>query len=521
MTVMRVSRHRGLLRSPGFLVFLCALLVYAVEEVRIQRARPLWFDEMATIMTASQPTLRQMFRAEIPDPHPPLSYLLSRASIELFGMSAVALRLPELLAMLTALVCTYLFVAKRFGAGAGAVAAALVAATPMGYYAAEARSYALIACFLSLALVFWQRATTRDRDRTVALAGLGLSIFALMLSHAFGVLFAGVPLLAGEAVRFYRTRHFDKGVLLTVLLGCTGLLVTVPFALASRAVLLRQAGHWTAAIARPGLDNLRYTVHLVLLSVPIKLVVPIAAAAWLGFRKARVKEIDGESDSAPGHEWAAAIALSCMLPVIWAFTATVTHYYFARYTFPACIGMAMVLAMLCGRMPGRRVVLPGLAVSLLVFYYTDAKQKIIEAKEAGDPAKTALFAQGGPDTPIVISSSVAFPTIWWYSTPAMRARLHFVTDTSRALQTPDFIPELYLSAEDETHSLPFPLDRREDFLRANRSFLLLYTEHSFAGGEWLPDDLHRQNYTFDVLSDANGLKLARVTAPHDGVAEAK
>lgn len=48
-----------------------------------------------------------------------------------------------------------------------------------------------------------------------------------------------------------------------------------------------------------------------------------------------------------------------------------------------------------------------------------------------DLSQHLLFSQGEAGESMVIASALDFPVIWWYSTPAIRSRLHYIEDPVR------------------------------------------------------------------------------------------
>lgn len=72
-------------------------------------ARSLWLDELHCLDHVQASTWADFFRAVQSDNHPPLAFLLSRISVELFGNSEWGLRLPNLLIGLWTLLATERF----------------------------------------------------------------------------------------------------------------------------------------------------------------------------------------------------------------------------------------------------------------------------------------------------------------------------------------------------------------------------------------------------------------------------
>ena len=117
---------------------------------------------------------------------PPLYYLLSWAWSQPFGTGEVGLR--SLSALVGTLMIPAAFLAGRelLTARAGLFCAWLVALNPLlVYYSQEARSYILMALFVTLALAFFARSVRRPDGRSFALWALACAL--ALCSHYFAI----------------------------------------------------------------------------------------------------------------------------------------------------------------------------------------------------------------------------------------------------------------------------------------------------------------------------------------------
>src|SRR5688572_19176132 len=123
--------------------------------------RPLWNDELYTLLIADSPAMADVWAALATgaDQVPPPFHVVVRAFFAAFGTSAFALRLPSVLGFWLMGICLYTFVARRTSAIYGAVAMAFPLITGAFDYAHEGRGYALALGFTALALVSWQAAS--------------------------------------------------------------------------------------------------------------------------------------------------------------------------------------------------------------------------------------------------------------------------------------------------------------------------------------------------------------------------
>ncbi len=138
-------------------VGICALAA-VLRFYRID-AQSLWYDEgiSAFQLTRSFP---EIARAAAMDTHPPLYYWLLKAWGAVFGNSEIGLRSLSAVAGVAAVALTWLLGRDLFGRATAAVAALLLACSPLAvYYGQEVRMYTLVTA--AGLLVAW--AYARDR----------------------------------------------------------------------------------------------------------------------------------------------------------------------------------------------------------------------------------------------------------------------------------------------------------------------------------------------------------------------
>jgi 4-amino-4-deoxy-L-arabinose transferase-like glycosyltransferase len=225
------EQHASLF-APLFIAF--ALYTFFVIGAA---TRPLWHDELYTYYIAKAPTLAR-FIDEVRniDLQPPLQYVLSRFSLRLLGDTDFATRAPSMIAFTVASICFYLFVRRRLGRFYALTALLVFWLTPFLQYASEARPYALVVGFLSLAMLGWQMATDGDR-RKLGLFATVLGVWGMLLSQAFSPLLVGI-LCVAELVRALDRRKVDWPV-------WASLLSPSPFALLYIPTIRRFKG-WAA-----------------------------------------------------------------------------------------------------------------------------------------------------------------------------------------------------------------------------------------------------------------------------------
>ncbi|MGD0444794.1 MAG: glycosyltransferase family 39 protein [Edaphobacter sp.] len=201
-------------------------LIYALFVAAAMQRR-VWYDELFTldIASASTPT-RVMELIHKWDLNPPLSYFLSRWSVQIFGHGKFGLRLPSILEFYTASLFLFAFIRKRIGDAFALFSISILWEGPLFYYAVEARPYALLLMFFSILLYCWDRATSPDRPAW-ALAGTFFATLGLLLSHVFAPL-SLAAIFGAEAVRFARTKKADISLWIALLLPCLAMLTYIP-----------------------------------------------------------------------------------------------------------------------------------------------------------------------------------------------------------------------------------------------------------------------------------------------------
>ena len=146
------QRMAALLKKYQYLFLLILTLVYAVGAIGNARNRPLWYDEVVTVMAASAPDAAGTWKAaQAIDANPPLLHLLTHFSMQWFGPGEIAVRLPAILGFWIFCLCLYRFTLRRVGIYYALLALLLPIATEAYTYAYEARAYGLELAFCGLA----------------------------------------------------------------------------------------------------------------------------------------------------------------------------------------------------------------------------------------------------------------------------------------------------------------------------------------------------------------------------------
>jgi 4-amino-4-deoxy-L-arabinose transferase-like glycosyltransferase len=487
------GRAARLVAHPGTpLVVFSAVYLAATSVLAVRR--PLWNDELYTYHFAQVPALTDLWRAldTGADQAPPLSYVVTRASLGTFGASAFALRLPEILAFLLFCICMYAFVARRTTRAYGVMAMLLPTLTAAYYYASEARAYALVLGFAALALVCWQLAT-EGVHRRIALVGLFAALALATSSHYYAVLVA-VPLGLGELARTLAARRFDVPVWVAFSGGLLPLVGFAPLLSASRGysadfwgrpswqdplrflsflldptvaspavmstgrptdrglilmgvlvlgaaliVLVASARRFRRiglpfAVAACGMVAILLATLLAGASVltwrDLAIVAPIALVlgGYLALRTASGRPL---LTGPPLHEVVAAGAFLLVPAAAVLLAETVTHAYAARYALPGAIGLTLIPFALY-RLEGRRPYVGASVVAVLAagFLATFAAHERAASRSSADQRATLAFLErnAGATAPILIDNPHAYLELSYSASPALASRFVYVAD---------------------------------------------------------------------------------------------
>jgi hypothetical protein len=448
-----------------------AFAVYSAAVLSLAARAHLWNDELYTWYFAQLPSMRDVWDqlSTGVEQLPPFFYVITRASLAVFGDNAIALRLPSLLGLALACGCLWVVVARRTDAWYGFLAAIIPLATGTFRYAWEARPYALVVGFAGAALLFHQLRSDGVRPRLTvvgwaAIAALGAPVVPLAVAF---------PLIEGArkyAHEFWTTFGLSSAPEFYVLLLRAGVFSS------SRLPEWLALG-FTAVVVGGAM--------VVLLRRPVAWPVDVAAA--VGF---------------------------VLLPLAGVLVAElVTGAYTERYVLPAVLGPAVLIPLALHRLAGRRAVAIGAIVLVTVWF--GVLFQYWHRDVTGDlDRQAALIAflerqtsPGGP--PIAVGHPHDYFELAHYAPPSLAARLIRISSPELAQRYPEGrAPEdglIVLQRFAPLHVVPY---RRQP-----RSYLLLLTVRD-RGRDWnwiepaLLADGHRLRLV--ARDDARGFSLYRV-----------
>lgn len=388
----------------------------------------MWIDEFLGFYTAHQPSFLGVLHVQLTGPYvlePPTFDLLEHASMAVFGAGAFAMRLPSILSLLVMQICVFGIVRRIAGARAGCFAMLFPLLIHAFDYASEGRPYALLLACMAAGLYCWQSAARTDGQRRLLLSGLAISQAVAITSHYYGLLVV-VPVLAGELVRATRARRIDWPVAAAMLLGCSSVLLDLPF---REAVLVYRAH--INSVPDPGAAMIYLTyswaifkdpyrwntrqLHLGLMALDM-IFLSFVVGKWRYFPPPAQSERLARRATDNYHEWIA-IATTAFLPVFAVlFGRFVTHAYFPRYGIEAVVGLDILAALSIGPLLENRaryyILISAtlvLAIALNVGIARGSRvtqQATLEAIHHVPDQARVLMAKGTP--PIFIPSSLCF-----------------------------------------------------------------------------------------------------------------
>lgn len=566
----RELRERGVDR-----IVLVALLVgaasYCALVAWLAAERPLGNDELFTLYFSRLPGFDDVWR-ELEtgvEQTPPFFYLVTRASLRMFGDNDVALRLPELGAVLLAAGCMLAVVARRSTLVHGTIAALLLLATQAGFYAYEARPYALVLGFVALCFLLWQ--LRLDGGGPLVVTGLALAATAAVATHYYAVL-ALLPFVVAEATRAVGRRRLDVAVAGAFAVSLVPLLVAAPLIEAARAY---SGSFWTeyswrspvefngwlftrsaieavpllelsvlvwlacglalhtlllselesaerrrvvtrvslalAAVALVGLVAFRVAGSDVSVATVLVALIGLAAVVTVGVLRRRTPETSRSPSGSALPEIVAASAFLAVPLVAVVLAEITTGAYTPRYALPAVLGVVVLLPLALHRLEGVRIVASLVVAVLLVVvvgrsYWNQADDIRTATRAQADLLGSLQRIVDDTDLAIAVADPHDFFVLSHYAPPALRARVLHLSDQRAALQYTGSA-----STEDGLVVLSrfAPLDVRRfgPYVESNARFLLLLAVRQ---GNWVVRALERDGRALEPYPNADGLLLYEV-----------
>lgn len=467
--------------------------------------RPFWYDELLTFYLSGLHSFSLLWRALSAgvDATPPGYFVIVRLARMVPGNPLVTLRLPSILGYILTLLGVYWFARKRLSALAALTAVLLIALSPFRGYAVEARPYALLVGFLTIAAVLWQKLDERWFMTPLFAVSLALAVachtLAVMAISVFGM---------AELTWTFLSRRIRWGFWAACLFATGPFFLSLPLLLNFRRIFGKSfwsRAHWSWLGATYYL-YLRLGEYVLVLTVLLGIV--IGTSLLLALRNS--------GDETVEHDFALPelvliggfVFYPALLVVL---TTLLKAGYVPRYGWPAIFGLVLGLIYL---LRSTWAASPRLLMALLIVFtglsiddfprasstthYTPLGIDTPTLTPAGVEERwTRLDAlrRDQPSTPVVIADCHHYLEAVQYSPPALRGRLVEVFDNNDAIR-------LVGTADGETEDrllaqfVPLQVEDLTSFESEHRQFIL------YSGGlfDWLTRYLIEQKYHLTLLA---------------------
>jgi len=427
-----------------------------------------WYDELFTIQLARLPVAGIWSElAKGTDLQPPLVYILTRASMAVFGDNPVAARLPAIIGFLVMSMCIYRFV-SRWCPPLYALAAMLFPITTATYdlYAFEARPYGMVLGCCGIALVCWQ-AAAHGEGRPWSLAGLALAVAVAVSCHYYSVLLL-VPLGVGELLRAVSRRRLDLPVALALAVGVLPLAAFWPLIAGARAYVAGFDG--MHGLAHPIFETYAYILKS---SDPPLVALLVFMLVYHRFRPRPEEPVPALAPSAP--EIGVIVTLVALPFIGMALAKGFTNAYRASYVLCTIVGLAVGLAFLVHR-HARSCSLIGCVLVIVLGGWICVKEVSQWHDLGNDKDKVgstcrSLVRENPEGLPVVISEPGIYLQLHRYAGPDLADRLVYLQSRELAMRyLNEDTPERALAALKPLAELN--VERYRDFLATHREFLV-------------------------------------------------
>ncbi len=503
----------GELGSRGAVRVLAALLLVSVTcSVLHAISRPLWNDEIITVIVAGQPSLRDVWNAlaDAADTNPPAFYVAARIAHGFVSDDHLAYRLPSIAGLAGALICVFLFLSRRVSKLSALVAATFLLVTPLREYAYEARPYALMIACLAAAMLFWQRL----EDSNWHALPLAVALAASVSLHYYAV-FAWPAFVVAEGAVWLR-RRFRLHAWLAIVAAVTPFIFFAPL-----LVTLREfygQNYWARTSLAQGL-----VVHDWLFlgkghwGSTLMAGMSLALVYWMSGRTHRWAAPATSATSppvVPTEEYVLVLMLLWM-PAIAVTLALVSGAGLTeRHFLPATLGGSVAIGLLAARLgPAIRAAL--LVLFMSSFLYSSHheigfawKGSLLEQRRA-KTAEVERFVTAAPGTDVlVVSSALEYLEAAYFASSHVRSRLHWLADPNAAVRfSGSASPDLALLRLQ--HWMPLQVEDYPEFAAKHRDFVLVGGKGVFS--DWWPQRLLHDGHRLQVLAFTTGRTIYQVT----------
>ena len=476
------------------------LVLYAlVRSICAAFAKPLWFDELCTLVMVQQQRVSSLWAAlqQGADSQPLPFYLVERVMRALIANENLALRGVSILAFACAFVFIFLVNHKRCGNLNSLICAAILFSTVLfDIYAVEARGYSLVMACVAFALICYQKVPAFPW--TILLA---TSLLAAELFHYYAV-FAFLPFLMAETALFLEGRRPRISVWLALLCGFVPFVLSWPMLLRIKSFYGENV--WAKPNIQEALSHFGWFFHGS--SEKGLLLVALAAIAVLGtmlISERRSKAGEARAAGPQLHQGVLTLGFLAMPFVVFAITKITHGVMSGRHTLAAILGFPLAAGYALSAMRKQYVMISLLFGAIVLAAVVPGERQFWTSYKwnCTSPAKSAeelASAAGHPELPIVVSDQLEYLQLAHYASPEWKERFVSLVDPPQAVK--------YLGHD--------TLDRNILILRkwaplhvcdfssfaAQHSTFLLYSNRGGLATDWWPGRLKKDGYSLKPVS---------------------
>jgi hypothetical protein len=504
----------------SMVVLVLILLAVGIDSALRAIANPFWYDEIFTVLMCRLPSGAETWKAleQAADTNPPTYHALARAARRIIPDDHVGYRLPSVLAALGAMFGLYWFLVRRVDGLAALVGATFVLCTPLIYYAAEARPYALMVCCISVAAAAWQRIDESWLWSVV----LAVLLAGAISCHYYASL-AWPAFVLAEASVWAMGRRFRVGAWAAFVGGAVPLWFFAPLLAKLREYY--GPNFW----ARPAISQ-AWMAYDWLFSFGgqagmIFGLGVIAIFAYQNFIQARQQIAAERADNSTEREERESLlplaerVLVLVLLLLPAIAVAVAKFsqggLTARYMLPTILGGCLVVGYLASKLSrvGRALLLGLILINYASSSLGQAKRLVegtllerraAAAKEMG----TIVRAHPESELPLVVSAGRRYLPMAYYTPDDLVSRLYTIADPKAAVKYTR-VDSVDLDLVVIRRYFPLRIADYAEFLSRHREFLLV--SDSGERFEWLTARLLDDGHVLNLIGQNGGAHIYKAT----------
>ncbi len=436
----KVEEHAG--AAMGALLILSMIALVGLASTVY-----LWYDELVVVRVAAFPHWRDIwnFYASGLDTIGLLYALLIHLLLKLQASAEISARLPAMVAFLVMMLCSFVFVRRRYPAVYAFAMVLMLMSLPMLDYAVFAKSYALEFGSVAFAMMCWQSAM-EGRSRGWNVVGLWFGLVVALYSHGFAI-FLFVPFAAAQGLRDYRRKRLDWPVWIALVSFPVALLPVLRGDLL--AGKLYGSNFWSppsaALMKQTYIDYFVEDWRLIL----ILFFAAVMVTALLRERTPSAEDTQGLTTGFSLPEWVFVVMLTA-LPIYVLPPSYLLHAYRADYVMSFAIGLAILLVTVFAEHARRS---PAAGVVLLILFASVTLRKDLKTIPEGlrtmahpasvharlaasyDSAAWVKLLEGS-DLPVLVGDHLLYTRLECYAPPELKQRLYFLTDIAEVKKYP-------------------------------------------------------------------------------------